>query len=145
MRPTPRRQHRGRPFSPNKHAPRLTATGAGATGLDTRFEVSVALNEGGSIWLYRSVHAPPFRAAKRMPQLLECRDQVRIALRQVSNQMDDNNNNGTGSGELAGLFAQLKRCSKRSTAGSTARHCLMTSTSAPPEGHLQRVGLDFLP
>jgi hypothetical protein len=77
---------------------------------------------------------------------LECRDQVRIALRQVSDQMDDdNNNNGNGSGELAELFAQLKRCSKRSTAGSTARHCLMTSTSAPPEEHLQRVSLDFLP
>jgi HK97 family phage major capsid protein len=48
-----------------------------------------------------------FAAAKRMPQLLEIRDQVRIAMRQVSDEMDSDGA-GDGMAELQGLFAQLK-------------------------------------
>jgi hypothetical protein len=49
-----------------------------------------------------------FRAAKRMPQMLEIQDQVRIALRQTSDAMDEGDDAGDGNGELAALFAALK-------------------------------------
>jgi HK97 family phage major capsid protein len=50
-----------------------------------------------------------FRAAKRMPQYLEVKDMVRLALRQVSDEMDEaENGNGDGAAELNALFAQLK-------------------------------------
>ena len=47
-----------------------------------------------------------FRAAKRTPQLLEIRDQVRVALRQTSDDMDGDG--GDSSAELQALFTQLK-------------------------------------
>lgn len=51
-----------------------------------------------------------FRAATRLPQLLECRELTRVALRQTSDEMDDSGdgNGGDGMAELQGLFAQLK-------------------------------------
>jgi HK97 family phage major capsid protein len=48
-----------------------------------------------------------FRAAQRMPQLLECREAVAVALRQVSDEMDASDG-GNGDAELAALFASLK-------------------------------------
>ena len=48
-----------------------------------------------------------FRAARRVSQLLECREAVAVALRQVSDQMDEVDG-GNGSAELQALFAQLK-------------------------------------
>jgi transcription termination factor NusA len=48
-----------------------------------------------------------FRAAQRMPQLLEIREQVRLAMRQASDEMDAGEG-GDGMAELQGLFAQLK-------------------------------------
>jgi hypothetical protein len=50
-----------------------------------------------------------FRAATRMPQLLEIRDMVRVAIRQTSDAMDDDSDGGGDDmPELQGLFAQLK-------------------------------------
>jgi HK97 family phage major capsid protein len=51
-----------------------------------------------------------FRAAQRMPQLLEVRDMTRLALRQTSDSMDDGGDTGNGDGmaELQALFEQLK-------------------------------------
>lgn len=50
-----------------------------------------------------------FRAASRMPQLLECRDLVRVAMRQASDEMDSGGDDGgDGMAELQGLFNQLK-------------------------------------
>jgi hypothetical protein len=48
-----------------------------------------------------------FRAARRMPQMLEAREAVAVAMRQVSDQMDAADG-GNGDGELAALFAALK-------------------------------------
>jgi HK97 family phage major capsid protein len=48
-----------------------------------------------------------FRAAQRMPQLLEVRDMVRVAMRQTSDEMDAGEG-GDGMAELQGLFAALK-------------------------------------
>ena len=48
-----------------------------------------------------------FRAAKRMPQMLEIQDQVRIALRQVSDSMDEEDG-GDSDAELLALFSALK-------------------------------------
>ena len=50
-----------------------------------------------------------FREARRMPQLLEIRDQVRLSMRQTSESMDEaDGTGGDGLAELQGLFAQLK-------------------------------------
>lgn len=51
-----------------------------------------------------------FKAAQRMPQLLEVRDMVRIAMREASDQMDDGGDNGNGGvmAELQGLFARSR-------------------------------------
>jgi HK97 family phage major capsid protein len=49
-----------------------------------------------------------FRAAKRMPQMLEIQDQVRIALRQVSDSMDSEDGAGDSDAELVALFGALK-------------------------------------
>ncbi len=46
-----------------------------------------------------------FTRARRLPQMLEIRDQVRAAIRQTSDAMDDE---GDGSAELSALFTQLK-------------------------------------
>jgi HK97 family phage major capsid protein len=46
-----------------------------------------------------------FRTARRLPQMLEVRDQVRTAIRQASDAMDEE---GDGSAELQALFTQLK-------------------------------------
>jgi HK97 family phage major capsid protein len=48
-----------------------------------------------------------FRAARRMPQMLEVQDQVRIALRQASDAMDEEEG-GDSNSELTALFAALK-------------------------------------
>jgi HK97 family phage major capsid protein len=48
-----------------------------------------------------------FRAARRMPQMLEIQDQVRIALRQTSEAMDEEDG-GDSNAELQALFVQLK-------------------------------------
>lgn len=48
-----------------------------------------------------------FRAASRMPQLLEVRDMTRIAMRQTSDEMDANGD-GDGMAELQILFTELK-------------------------------------
>ena len=46
-----------------------------------------------------------FRTARRMPVMLEVRDQVRTAIRQTSDAMDEE---GDSSAELQALFTQLK-------------------------------------
>ena len=46
-----------------------------------------------------------FRTARRVPQMLEVRDQVRTAIRQTSDAMDEE---GDSSAELQALFTQLK-------------------------------------
>ena len=47
-----------------------------------------------------------FKACRRLPQMLEVREQVRAAIRQTSDAMDDEG--GDGSAELQALFTQLK-------------------------------------
>jgi hypothetical protein len=49
-----------------------------------------------------------FKAASRLPQLLECRDIVCVAMRQTSDEMDANGETGDGMAELQGLFAQMQ-------------------------------------
>ena len=49
-----------------------------------------------------------FRRATRMPQLLECREQCRVAMRQTSDAMDDNDSGGDGNGDLKALWVQLE-------------------------------------
>jgi HK97 family phage major capsid protein len=48
-----------------------------------------------------------FRAARRVPQLLEVQDQVRVALRQASDAMDEDDGADAANGELQGLWSQL--------------------------------------
>ena len=45
-----------------------------------------------------------FRRASRMPQLLECREQCRVALRQTSDAMDDDGDSGDGNSDLKALL-----------------------------------------
>ena len=50
-----------------------------------------------------------FQRARRMPQLLDVRDQVRVAMRATSDAMDgDGDNGGNGDAELQALWAQLQ-------------------------------------
>src|SRR4051812_5219564 len=49
-----------------------------------------------------------FRAARRMPQMLEIAEQVRVAMRQTSDAMDGEDGGSGSDGELTALFAQLK-------------------------------------
>jgi HK97 family phage major capsid protein len=82
-----------------------------------------------------------FRAARRTPQLLEIADQVRIALRQVSDEMDtDTGGNGSGGddAELAALFAALKglldEISTRITRQATIDHLERRASGQPVDG-----------
>ena len=49
-----------------------------------------------------------FRNARRMPQLLECRERCRLALRQTSDAMDENGDNGDSNSDLKALWTQLE-------------------------------------
>ena len=49
-----------------------------------------------------------FRRATRMPQLLECRERCRVAMRQTSDAMDDDGDGGDGNAELKALWTQLE-------------------------------------
>lgn len=78
-----------------------------------------------------------------MPQFLEVRDIVCVAMRQANNEMDDaggDNGSGDGIGELQALFAQLKalvdqidewirRHSTTSSAARMGRRCATTRTA----------------
>ena len=61
-----------------------------------------------------------FRRAIRVPQLWRSRSSCRVALRQVSDAMDEADG-GDSDAELTALFAQLKGCSTKSPAGSPGR------------------------
>jgi HK97 family phage major capsid protein len=49
-----------------------------------------------------------FARARRMPQMLEVRDQVRLALRATSDAMDDDGDEGQSDAELTALWTQLR-------------------------------------
>jgi HK97 family phage major capsid protein len=49
-----------------------------------------------------------FKAARRVPQMLEIAEQVRLAMRQASDAMDEEGDGGDSNAELQALFSQLK-------------------------------------